>query len=77
MIVKLLTPEQKISLIGNLFKEGSVFSFLLDVNNNWVITKEIAESTTNPDFLWVKDLPEIDYEISPSKEIELIKSINQ
>lgn len=61
MKVKLLTPEQKDSLLGFYFKEFHLFSVIEDVNGNWVIPVQDAEETTNPDFQWVKDLPEIDF----------------
>ena len=62
MKVKLLTSEQKDSLIGIYFKEHQVFCPLEDANGNWILGLETADQTSNADFQWVKDLPEIEYE---------------
>jgi hypothetical protein len=61
MKVKLLTLEQKENLSGNYFKENIPFCFLKDDENNFVLALEIVAQITNPDFLWVKALPEIDF----------------
>ena len=61
MKVKLLTTEQKDSLMGIYFKEHQAFSPMEDVNDNWCLGLETANQTINPDYLWVKELPEIDY----------------
>jgi hypothetical protein len=62
MKVKLLTPEQKDSLTGIYFKEHQVFCPLEDANGNWVLGLDTADQTTNSDYLWVKELTEIEYE---------------
>ena len=62
MKVKLLTTEQKDSIIDIYFKTDHVFSPILDVNDNWCLGLETANQTSNPDFQWVKTLPEIDFE---------------
>lgn len=67
MKAKLLSEEQKDLLNGIYFKEHHVFSPILDANDNWVLGLETAEQTTNPDFQWVKDLPEIDFEKRESR----------
>jgi|GEM_PF-3373843 len=61
MKVKLLTTEQKDSLMGIYFKEHQLFSPIEDVNGNWCLGLETVRQTTNPDFQWVKTLPEIDF----------------
>jgi len=62
MKIKLLTTEQKDSLLGVYFKDNHLFSPIQDANDNWVLNLETVNQTTNPDFQWVKDLPEIDFE---------------
>lgn len=52
----LLTQTQKDSLIGIFYCPDSYFNPILDVDNNWVISREEMEYCINPDFLWVKDL---------------------
>ena len=64
--VGLLTETQKDSLIGQLYAEDSYFNPLQDLNDNWVISVEEMDFCVNPEFLWVKDLPLIEYEPKPS-----------
>ena len=59
--VGLLTEEQKNQLDGQLFDIDSYFSPIQDNNNNWVISIEEIDQTTNEEFLWVKDLDLIKY----------------
>ena len=74
MKVKLLTTEQKDSLMGIYFKEHQLFSPIEDVNGNWCLGLETANQTTNPDFQWVKTLPEIDFE---KKVVDLQELLSQ
>lgn len=60
--VVLLTEEQKDLLVGQLFAENSYFNPVQDKNENWVISTEEQEFCDNPEFLWVKNLPLIEYE---------------
>lgn len=64
--VGLLTEPQKDSLVNQLYSEDSYFNPILDLNDNWVISKEEINYCTNEEFMWVKDLPLIDYEPKPS-----------
>lgn len=64
--VGLLTDTQKDSLVNQLYAEDSYFNPILDLNDNWVISKEEINYCTNEEFIWVKDLPLIDYEPKPS-----------
>ena len=64
--VGLLTEPQKDSLVNQLYAEDSYFNPILDLNDNWVISKEEINYCTNEEFIWVKDLPLIDYEPKPS-----------
>jgi hypothetical protein len=63
--VGLLTEEQKNQLDGQLFDIDSYFSPIQDNNNNWVISIEEIDQTTNEEFLWVKELPLIPYDPKP------------
>lgn len=65
MKVKLLTPAQAQMLIGQTFHEESLFNPILDANDNWIISLEETSQCDNEAFLWVKDLPEIDFEPKP------------
>lgn len=64
--VGLLTETQKDSLVNQLYAEDSYFNPILDLNDNWIISKEEINYCTNEEFMWVKDLPLIDYEPKPS-----------
>lgn len=61
-IVLLLTEEQKDLLVGQLFDNDSYFNPIQDRNGNWIISLEERDYNTNPEFTWVNDLPEIEYE---------------
>jgi hypothetical protein len=64
--VGLLTESQKNELVGQLYDEDSFFNPLQDIENNWIISVEEMEFCVNPEFMWVKDLPLIDYKPKPS-----------
>ena len=64
--VGLLTIEQKDSLIGQLYDEDSYFNPIQDIEDNWIISVEEMEFCVNPEFIWVKDLPLIEYKPKPS-----------
>jgi len=59
--VGLLTIKQKDELVGQTFAPDSYFNPIQDINDDWVISIEEMEFCVNPDFLWVKDLPLIEY----------------
>lgn len=61
MIVKLLTEKQKESLIGKEYKPDCYFNPIQDANGNWVISNDEVIHCINPAFLWVNELPVIDY----------------
>jgi hypothetical protein len=67
--VGLLTEEQKVLLDGQLFDIDSYFGPVQDNDNNWIISIEEIDRTTNEEFLWVKTLPLIDYVPQPDPEI--------
>jgi hypothetical protein len=63
--VGLLTESQKDSLVGQLYDEDSYFNPIQDIDDNWIISTEEIEFCVNPEFMWVKDLPLIDYKPKP------------
>lgn len=65
MMVGLLNVEQKESLIGKIYTEDSYFNPIQDIDNNWVISTEEIKYCTNPEFIWVKELPLIEYNPKP------------
>lgn len=57
MKVAILTTEQKDQLVGQEFTSGlCYFNPVQDGNNNWIISEQEVNFTTNQRFLWVKDL---------------------
>ncbi len=65
-LVGLLTIEQKDSLVGQLYDDDSYFNPITDLEDNWIISVEEMEFCVNPEFMWVKDLPLIEYKPKPS-----------
>jgi hypothetical protein len=64
--VGLLTVEQKDQLVGQWYAPDSYFNPLQDNFNNWIISTEEIDQCVNPDLLWVKDLPLIEYIPKPT-----------
>lgn len=64
--VGLLTETQKDSLVGQLYDEDSYFNPIQDDFDQWVISTQEIEFNVNPDFIWIKDLPLIEYVPKPS-----------
>jgi hypothetical protein len=61
MEVYKLTEEQKNALNGATYDGVQYFNPVLDAENNWFISIEEVNGCTNESFLWVKDLPLINY----------------
>lgn len=59
--VGLLTIQQKDDLVGQLYAPDSYFYPIQDADDNWVISTEEIDNCIYPAFLWVKNLPLIDY----------------
>jgi hypothetical protein len=59
--VYLLTELQKNELIGQLYDPDSYFNPIQDANDNWIISIEEVDQCVNPELLWVKNLPLIEY----------------
>jgi len=72
MKVGLLTIEQKDEITGQLYAPDSYFNPIQDINDDWVISTEEMNQCDNPEFMWVKDLPLIDYVAKPSTEEEIL-----
>ena len=61
MKVRQLTLEQKDLLIGQMWNNQAYFNPTLDANGNWFISNEEVNGCEKPEFAWVKELVEIDY----------------
>lgn len=61
MKVHLLTTEQKDLLIGQQYTSDSIFNPTLDSNNDWFISIEEVDQCDNESYIWVKELPLINY----------------
>jgi hypothetical protein len=66
--VRLLTENQKDALLGVYYAPASQYNPMLDGLARWIISEEEAGETTDPDFLWVKVLPQIDF-VAPKFEM--------
>jgi hypothetical protein len=64
--VGLLTESQKNELVSQLYDEDSYFNPIQDIEDNWIISVEEMEFCVNPEFMWVKTLPLIEYKPKPS-----------
>ena len=67
MKVHKLTAMQKNKLIGIEYIPNCTYNPVQDANDVWIITTEEVAQTTDENFLWVKDLPQIDY-IKPKED---------
>jgi hypothetical protein len=65
-LVGLLTLEQKELLQGKWYSPDSYYNAITDINDNWIISVEEMQSTSNPDTMWVKDLNIIEYKPKPT-----------
>ena len=61
MKVRYLTPTQREELVNAMYQPDSYFNPIQDCYNEWIISEEEVNQCINPYFMWVKDLPEIDY----------------
>ena len=60
-LVGLLSIPQKDELVGVYYAPDSIYNPIQDINDNWVISVEEMQNTTNLDTIWVKDLELIEY----------------
>ena len=63
--VGLLTIEQKDSIAGQIYAPDSYFNPIQDINDDWIISVEEMEQCVNELYMWVKDLPMIEYVPKP------------
>ena len=61
MKVRQLTAEQKDLLIGQKWNNQAFFNPTQDADGNWFISNEEVNGCEKPEFAWVKELTEIDY----------------
>ena len=66
--VGLLTLEQKNEIFEMLYAPDSYFNPIQDADDNWIISTEEINFCVNVEFIWVKDLPLIEYK---PKQIDL------
>ena len=59
--VAIITQEQADLLRGQEYAPASHYNPVQDCAQNWVISVEEIQQTTNPEYLWVQDLPLIDW----------------
>jgi len=52
-----LTVSEKNSLEGVKYDGVQYYNPVQDINDNWFISTQEVDNTTNPECLWVKDLP--------------------
>ena len=64
--VGLLTETQRDEVWGQQYMDDSYMYPIQDVDDNWIMSQEVMEQCVNPDFLWVKDLPLIEYKPKPT-----------
>jgi hypothetical protein len=67
MIVYKLTVAQKNKLVGVEYIDNCTYNPVQDANDVWIITYQEVEQTTDENFLWIKDLPQIDY-VKPKED---------
>lgn len=65
-LVGLLTEVQKDELIGVYYAPDSIYNPIQDIADNWVISVEEMQSTTNESTMWVKELDLIEYKPKPT-----------
>jgi hypothetical protein len=61
MNVGLLTLIEKEAVEGKEYTFSSYYNPIQDSNSNWVISTQEINDTTNVDYLWVKQLPLIEW----------------
>lgn len=61
MIGYKLTIEEKELLVGEQFAPDQYFNPVPDINGVYFIFEGEVNGCVNPEFMWVKDLPEAEY----------------
>jgi hypothetical protein len=70
MEVRLLTLIEKEAIEGKLYAPSSYFNPIQDCNDEWIISNEECENCVETDYLWVKDLPIIEYCKKPTPPLD-------
>ena len=60
-LVGLLTVEQKNDLVGVEYMPDTYYNPVQDNDDNWIISTEEIDNTTDVAYLWVKDSPLIPF----------------
>jgi hypothetical protein len=68
ILVGLLTIDQYNQIVDQMYDEDSYFNPIQDADDNWIISTEEINFCVNVEFIWVKDLPLIEYK---PKQIDL------
>jgi hypothetical protein len=61
MIGYKLTNEEAQELVGQWFAPDQYFNPVPDINGVYFIFEGEVDGCVNPEFMWVKDLPEAEY----------------
>lgn len=61
MKVGLLTIDQKNEIYGQNYAPDSYFNPIQDYSDEWIISTEEIDQCVVEKFMWVKDLPLIEY----------------
>ena len=59
--VAIISQEQKDLLLGQVCAPASHYNPFQDCEGNWLISIQEIQQTNNLNYLWVKDLPLIDW----------------
>ena len=59
--VHLLTVSEKDEVVGQLYAPDSYFNPIQDANDDWIISVEEVDQCVNPELIWVKNTPLIEY----------------
>lgn len=62
MLVGKLTIEQKQTIEGQQYAPDCFFNPVQDINNDWIISTQEMDNCINPEFIFVKYLPLIEYQ---------------
>lgn len=60
-LVGLLTIDEKNILEGVQYMPDTYYNPVQDNDDNWIISKEEIDNTTDVNYLWVKNLPLIPF----------------
>jgi hypothetical protein len=60
-LVGLLTVEQKNDLVGVEYMSDTYYNPVQDNDDNWIISTEEIDNTTDVAYLWVKEIPLIPF----------------